>query len=722
MRDEKIQKLKRCFFTVFQKRNAEIEINKEIILQDIYKKYSSNILSTSNDHLRQYSKTLSDFLSDQIKQLAICNFYNSGTTEEQKFNARKEAQSGNWFSSRIFIDLKRQLYLEAKLINPEHIIPVQILHTLHAYTGNGFYYLFDEATVVKLFEYAFDLFLVTGNGYWNSRTMNDVDSLISAVKHFGLKYSIDYEIENGKVLLTDNAHQKIHENIERLVRNIGGITVIRLLFERYLKTKFDKQIDRYLIHRNKSTLGSNVSLQPIPYQYITQIALKFLKIKVSTVLEMPLSTEQIDNAFSDLINDSRTYVNLLQVYNPSVMYDAMIEFESLPEYISNNIIFEVMCIPQQYSPNFIELLIKKLYLPKIKNAEGCFFLKSKNLPKLIRTILNYAPCSIITEDSLHKETNIRKSFIREFLAHFSQECNKVNAEFNSILERTNTHEYPLIHLGNGEYFFLSPHFSGYAFCERIYKTLKSIFGRVFDVILGEAVEALAKELLDEKGYCYKYGHYAIGVDNEQGECDLILETDKRILFIELKKRPLPEEFEMGDDVEVLKCLGEGMLTAQKQAFKHRLYLKKHGKISLYKNVDESIPFSELVGNGRMIDTISICLPEYCFFTTKTLASRIIESMYFVTYNAYDPEKRNRLDKLNKLSDEFRSLVDEYADGKKIDLHQLFFNVSFKSLQQFWTALNCSCSKEQFIENLICDTHLVLGSLDYYDHLKWTLSN
>lgn len=43
--------------------------------------------------------------------------------------------------------------------------------------------------------------------------------------------------------------------------------------------------------------------------------------------------------------------------------------------------------------------------------------------------------------------------------------------------------------------------------------------------------------------------------------------------MEVKNQPLLDGFELGDDVETIYCLGEGMIKAQKQCYKHIKHLK-----------------------------------------------------------------------------------------------------------------------------------------------------
>jgi len=711
MKDVDISKFKDLLEGALTRRSADLELSDEEKLKNLVEKYP--IAVTSDGTLYQYSYLLSEPISEEIKKLSIFEASDTEENNDSELDAKKNVNSGIWFSAKIFLTLQRQLYLESKLINHTKSISAQIAFWLWTHTGNGRYYEFDETTIIKLFEYAIDLYIVNSHKHSDFAVENEFKPLISAVKHFVLNSSIDYEIKNGTLILDINANTRIHDCIERSVKKIGGRRLLEIIFKVMLEPIYNSELDRYLINRNKPSMGYEQNATPIPYQYLIQLALKHLKINGNAVLaQSPIIN--IEQLFLDLLKNSRAYVDLLQIYNPSVMSDTMINLEDIPKYISDNMLFETLCIPSQYSPRFVVMVIENLYLSKIANSNGYpDFYKSKYLPCLIEETLDCEPCSIITVDFLHRRTNAKKVLIKEFLLHFSQKENEVNREFNGFLGNTNTKDYPLIQLSEEDFFLASPHFSGYAFAERIYKNIKSGYNGNYDRDLGNTLEELIKRLLDNKKFSYKCGTYAVGNDAEQAECDLVLETNKSILLVEIKKRPLPETFENGDDVETLKSLGEGMLSAQKQLFKHRLYLKKYGQI----NFDDS---TTIVKADRMVHSISICLPEYNFFTTKMLAQRLTESLVFVSYSTYDETKTSRLDKLNSIAEEFKVLVGQYADGEIIDSNQLFFNVSFKSLQQFWVALNNSKAIEDFVENLTCDAYIILSSLDYYSNLKWHL--
>ena len=358
-------------------------------------------------------------------------------------------------------------------------------------------------------------------------------------------------------------------------------------------------------------------------------------------------------------------------------------------------------------------------IPKAKATRtGPWFYTSKDLPKLIHSILSYPPCSSITVEALHRETNVKQQTIKEILSHFSHKHDEVNLEYDEAIARTNTNMFPLVDLGNGEYYLLSSQFCGYAFCEKMHAELKGELKDSFDASLGVMLEELIRQLLRGKGYAFKHGIYAEGVSGVQTDCDLVMETDRDIFFFEIKKRGLSKGFELVKDVQLLRDLGYGPLRAQVQALKHRLYLKNNSNINL---VDENGNQSLLVERGRRINTISICLPEYGFLTIKSVIQKLTECMLYVNYNTYDPSEAHKLNDLNLLADEFKGLAERLDPNHTMNTRTLTFDISFKSFQQFWIALTNSTSKENFLELLRADHYMQSSSLDFYETLRWEIN-
>jgi len=313
-----------------------------------------------------------------------------------------------------------------------------------------------------MFDLAIDLFICTGeiNNLFDSE---EYDVICGVAKYFKLKYNIDYYVSDGRLVLYEHTQKAIHSRFESLVKKVGGKNMLSALFQ-YLEGLYNHKFGRYVIHRNKDISGRKFDYKPIPYRYLFQLCLRHLSAS-NTTLDPRLANK--------LIRDGQKYVKLLQIYNDNAYSDIMVEACSMPVYLWENMYSETLCIPPQYAPKFVELIINELYIPKVKTTRaGSWFYTSKDLPKLICLILSYPPCSSITAETLHKETNVKQQTIKEILAHFSQKHDEVNPEYDEAIARTNTHLFPLIDLGNGEYYMFSSQFCGYAFCEKMHAELK----------------------------------------------------------------------------------------------------------------------------------------------------------------------------------------------------------------------------------------------------------
>ncbi len=685
-------------------------------------------LNYSKDEKENYIKekyNLSDVynfdkeLSNKIKALAILESnpekYNEYSNEEkQKHNEQvysmyQKIKSEEVYTGSDIMALSYQLYYEYHFIDENLEKYYKIIYNLWCYTGDGNYYPCDINTLQKFFELGIDLYLLTGVKC--SILKKERDKIISAVNYFNLNYGEDYDIKNGEITTTDVAENKIHKQIEDIISDIGGKTVLKLLFENELQNRYIPELDRYIICKNKQ-LGKEDLETPVPYNYLIQICLKHLDKPFA-----PLLTTKIETAYRKLIDVSQYFIDLLGVYSTNPMSETQFDALYLIDFIADNTVFENLCIPSQYSKHFIECILKDIYEPEYLNQGNCPQLyKSKSFLRLISAILSEPPCSIINYKKLSSKVHLSKPIINEFLEHFSIEAKDSNVEYKNLYSSTTSQHFPLVKLDSENYFFVSSHFSSYAFCNTIQDALHS---REFSRGLGNRLDSFVKKLLEKKHYCYKYGTYAPKITKKEGECDLILEDDKRIVFIEIKNCGLPYEFVSADIVTILKCLGEGMLKAQQQILHHRLHLLENNqKMQLYKDKNDALSTYALDNTqGKRIYSISLCASEYAFFTSGVIAKRLTENLANMTFNAYDKSRDKELKNLNALSNKFRNLIEEYTRHKdNLTEDDLFFCSTFKTLQQFYTALNLSNDISELIDFLTFDTYLILPYFDYYVNL------
>lgn len=672
-------------------------------------KYENELGTIAMDGSFTINRKLKNLIEQKIKGLALCDSNDVSITEERRHEISLMDRNGDILSSRTFRTMIRQLQLEKRLNKEELTIHIKILENMWSHIGNAYYYKNEKSKWEDLFENAIDLYYVS-SPLRNERVDDDTYNLIKAAKYLE-RFSIQYEIMAGEIILSDNSHVQIHSRLERLIKGLGGIETLRRLFNKELQPKYKIEMDRYLIHRNKSLMGETKNFKRIPYNYLMNICGKFLNS--GFVILTDIGQEDV---YNEIINISSNYLTILQLQGCSLYEDMFIEYKKLPEYIYKNIIFENLYIPIQYKPDFVLGILKKIYKP-LYDETNCKKFTFDDYYKVANKVLNeYAYCSTIKFEELRVKLGIKRKILRDILGEIAEDKGKINNAYTQILTPTNLFDKPLVKLSEDTYFIISPHFCAYSFCRVIYQILKGAKVSNLDRKIGDLTEDYVKNKLNDKTFPFKSGHYSISNEKEKGECDVVLETEKEIIFLEIKKRSLPDTFELGDDVEVLRSLGDGMLNAQKQILRHRVYLQKSDLMKLYQEEKENSPYTVVELKGRRIVSISMCLPEYGFLTNKTISAQLLESLIFATYHATDASREESLNKLNKLRDRIVQLADKLKAEDKKDARTIFFDTLFRSLQQFMYVLDVSSNVEELVEYLTRDIYLIDGSLDFYSSL------
>lgn len=698
--------LKRILINVIQQSKSLIDSDENMVLKELYKSYQPKSMIDENE-LNRYKKHFNDFYAERCKKLSTYRSNDNENFNRAEVNALEN--DGRLFSSGIFVNLTKHLRIEQALLGEDNQIAICILESLHAHLGNIYYYAVDNNILETLFESAVLLHLSDTN-CWN---MKDIETLeiIKSMKRLLNTYRIDYELKNGEIILSNKTDKIIQSSLGNLIAMLGGVNFLKELFDRNILPKYNSIIDRFLIHRNKQQFTAKIDELRIPFNYLIHIGIKYINVKKSILL----TEAGVEDTFYRVVQNSSDYLNVLNLQSYSIFSDMIYDFKAIPLYLSKNMAFEKMFTPSQYRPDFVCEFLRKVYAPLFENIDGLEY-SFQDYMQFCQTILyDKRICVIYTFDELKQKTNIKKKALKSILLDVSFNYNDVNCMFASFLSKTNYNEKPLVELEDNTYFLLSAYFNGFAFCEVMYRKLKSLYPTNIDRDKGFKIEDMIKSFLDNKKYPYHCGKYRIN-KSLKNECDLVIENNKQIVFIEIKNRPLPETFEQGDDVDTLRCLAEGMIKAQIQCSKHEYYLKKNGNIFLEDVGKEDKPATyQLNWNNRRIICISVCAQEYLFLTNKCFSEKFLESLLVSSYHANDKNKESDLYKLNKLSNELNDIVNKMYKSD-ININQVFFDTLFRSAQQLYTILSVSNSLDEFIHYLTEPIYIMDGSNDVYCQL------
>ena len=144
--------------------------------------------------IKNYNITARENQYDLQYKLKNNRTNNENTSQEEISNIRSKEQVGQVVPSSIFIDLIKQLYLE-KATKKELTLHINVVETLWAHLGNGYFFDVKGKDWNKLYEYAIDLFYV--NPFLNSSIAENLAHLIGSVKYLRNK-GITFEILEGK--------------------------------------------------------------------------------------------------------------------------------------------------------------------------------------------------------------------------------------------------------------------------------------------------------------------------------------------------------------------------------------------------------------------------------------------------------------------------------------------------------------------------------------------
>ena len=668
-------------------------------------------------------KYLPENTETKCKRLAALNSNDKANcTATDILEAKQKEKDGEWVSSGTLRSIIVHLQLLDALYQKNHKREKDIIANLVAYLGNGYYYRVEDleqlfALATQLYEFC-HIEKNSGSMRLYEADKDDFVKLRVRSAKYLMRCGYVLEVKNAEIDVPNLSKKNIVNYLDFGIAIVGGMWFITALFKNEIYGKFHKGLERYLIMRDKKSIGSSQKLKAsVPYAYLLQLGMKHLEDS------SPLITEQGRRVqYEEILRVASAYLEILNLQGHSIMEDMFYSYEHFPMILSCNMLYEKLCIPRQYHPEYTELLVTKLIGPfyrKLPKDKQKFSLE--NYIEVMRYILKKANGPVlVSEEELLCRLPVSAKQLKEIMRELSYESSKVNEDFAHFLDVTNTWKRPLVHLSSNRYFCLDARLVGFAFYEVLYQLVNNRYDtklkKRFQDDMGTALEKIVRDMFSDKRISFVKGKYSRKGDLPERDCDMIVEGDRHLLFVEIKKMPLPESYETGDDVAVLRALEKGMLYAQEQILWHRLRLHQYGVIDL----DDEGKLIEVHKSGKDIYSISLCMPEYDFLSDQMIVKSFLESVLFVSYHAQDASRDNALKQLNKRISTIRDISTKLFDGQPYTSQDVFFNSSFMSLQQLWTALKFFPTKEKFLD--YCSTsHCIVTGQDVYGSM-WSIKS
>ena len=292
-----------------------------------------------------------------IKSLAT--FIDDGKTNitDKREEAREKAYEGTWFRSSDFRPVIVQLQLEEAINHMDLQLEMEILGHALAYLPNGTYFKMDD--LPQVMEAAGHLYRASkkANKPYAPKVSEETKVLIGSTKNL-INAGFPFHIVNGEPEFDADSEQRLVAELERRIKELGGMYVIRQLFDREISDRYHERLGRYLIYRNKRSLGERKTIRTrTPYQYLLQLSLKYLKS------EFIFTDAYREHRYQELIQLAQDYLEVLQLQGYMIWEDVYTEIEDFPYKLAKNLCFEKLCIPRQYHPEYVRLLLKNMLEP-----------------------------------------------------------------------------------------------------------------------------------------------------------------------------------------------------------------------------------------------------------------------------------------------------------------------------------------------------------------------
>ncbi len=564
---------------------------------------------------------------------------------------------------------------------------------------------------------------------WDDEKWNDLIRSSKNYLHLSENYKFDLKSSNTKVfnraqsvkyLTSKNCEisiiedeikfisglDELYKKLEQKISEFGGIN---LIFVCLAHLNYDSKFKRYVFLKD---LNPGDKEPQIPWGYLLNLSLKHLQFKHIS------KRFKYEKLFKEIIELSARLINgVYNVQDYSIWPYFYLGLKNLPQHVSNMVLYDsLFTIPQ--SNILLELeLCKYLFsfdYDFFKDNLGFTIDEFITVGKDFYNIWNKENKSILIQ--LSKKVNYPLSYdtyskILNFMSHTDNLNN--NYIGPDDYQKINFHEKPLLKFNSSSFLLPAVSWSAPNFYESLATFLREPcelqLNKNLNDILGGRLEEFITILLKKFGITFiKGGKYKFNKNN--AECDFIIECEKSIIIIEVKKKVLTRESKSGRNYRIFIDLSKSLLYSQIQAGKVEILLKRNGKIGLKENNKRY----EIFLKNRVIKRISLTQLEYGSLYNPLFIRKFLEAQLngeFTLENG-DDELNQEFEEFINYGNQFKQQYVELNNLQEEDFNYFIHRCYFMSLSQLFEVIKRSSDNDTFDENLP-NNIIETGTFDWY---------
>lgn len=519
--------------------------------------------------------------------------------------------------------------------------------------------------------------------------------------------------ENG--IAFKGTEQQIFSQINSEIRRIGGIRFLNAMFS---GIEYDDDIHRFLLPRQGNTPKTTEIRVDLPYNFMLNIGLRHLKHDG----ERNVKQEEIGGVI-EICKDICFACYPVQEW--SIWGNIFYVDKSPIEYIRNLIYKKSIYSLDQASPVYVKDFLR-FTVAYIKARPELFHLKLDfALDDYLAVMDDFMELSdstkIKTVDCRKICLRLDRRTIRAILHWICQPVSKVNDGYYSPVdyERVSCWSTPIF-TDKLDMILMPTSISAWGWVEAMLAAIRQHDSSV-DREMGTIIEKFVAHKFGQHGITSIGGEYQ---QPKTGECDHVVVTNDRVVFIEDKKKPLTRAAYSGVFKNILSDLTQSLVASQQQCLQHQEDLMKAGQLAM---TDKETGVVTTLDNSILkFENISLSLPDYGPIQSRIILKQVLDlilrnDFHADTANITDPEElmdiQARVADLAKKQKKLRNSVAFLAEQQNDGRFDPFFDSWFMSLEQLTFVIEHSDSNDKFYEILKKIKYVTVGTLDFYNEWR-----
>lgn len=541
---------------------------------------------------------------------------------------------------------------------------------------------------------------------------------ISAIRRLQ-KHGIRVSIERNKLKL-EKLHL-IYSKIHTIIEGIGGARTAELLLSRL---HFNQKHKRFDMPRNSDLLGMQTPSPEPPIAYLLNLAFNKLSFKGNKNKDHDINHAILlatDLCIADYAAQSYT-----------IWEDVFYKNMRLGEYLQKSIIWDTLYNIPQSSPTFILQLMTHL----IQSAESVSYKMSDDymLAEYLR-LMGYLITNVALSNRFARvhindipvSLGISKEALTAIFIDIS--ANPINAGYYSPLDYTKIKAFftSAFRISPNE-ILLYPASIGALGWYEVFATQLRKHNKESDDFIGLRLESFLKNELSKKGISSIAGKY--NVDNEEGECDVVVQNDKTLVLMELKKKALTRVAKEGHLFQIILDIAEALFAPLEQSLRTEAFLVKYNHIDL----DNDGTPECLSWDDRHIERLAVSLNEFGVLHERFMVMNIMKIFMrhefivdkddIADFNQNAQKTKQAIRGFKKLKD-YQDAVNRYIGiilekGNEKNAHDILFNSWFFTLEQLCYILSLSDGLDDFLKKLNKTKYIIHSTKDFWAEIDFKL--